>query len=66
VVVDKLAIQDGEQPGAQVTVRAFIGNAAEGSLQAVLHQVVGIAGMTGQRQGEAPQARDQFTQLLIK
>ncbi|MNG13897.1 hypothetical protein D3C84_976120 [compost metagenome] len=63
--VDKLPVQDREQPGAQAGVFALLSAAAEGALEGGLDQVVGAAGLAGQPQGEAAQALEHLAQLLV-
>jgi hypothetical protein len=48
VGVEKLPIEDREQPRAHITLGAFLAPAGQGPLEAGLHQIVGAAAVAGQ------------------
>ncbi|MCY1435999.1 hypothetical protein D9M71_521130 [compost metagenome] len=54
--VDKLPVEDREQPGPQAVLLALLAAAAQGTLDGGLDQVVSAARLAGQPEGEAAQA----------
>ncbi|MNN65173.1 hypothetical protein D3C81_1806540 [compost metagenome] len=59
--VEKLPVQNRKQPGPQIALRVFAAPTRQRTLQARLHQIVGAAGIAGQRDRKATQPGDQFT-----
>src|SRR5258708_20950420 len=51
-LIDRKVMQNGEEPGADVAVAPLV-PAADGALQAVLHQVVRIRAIANERAGIA-------------
>src|SRR5258708_15134582 len=51
-LIDRKVMQNGEEPGADVAVAPLV-PAADGALQAILHQVVGIRAIANERAGIA-------------
>ena len=64
--VEKLPIEDCEQPCTHVTLGAFAAPAGQGPFKAGLHQIVGAGAIVRQRQGEAPQTGNQLTQVFVE